>query len=105
MTLAERLRNFFSHTEVDAMSNQLDTLTAQVAATNTVAASAVTLLQGLSTQLAAAIAARPADDGAALTSLAAALSTQSTALAAAITANTPAAAATTTPPPATAATS
>jgi hypothetical protein len=71
------------------MSTQLDALTAQVTATNSVSASAITLLQGLSAQLTAAIAAQPTDDGAALDSLSSALDTQSTALAAAITANTP----------------
>jgi len=71
------------------MSDQLDALTAQVAATNTVSASAVTLLQGLAAQLTAAIASRPTDDGAALASLSTSLSAQTTALAAAITANTP----------------
>jgi hypothetical protein len=91
VTLRQRICDFFSiHTEVKSMSVQLDALTAQVAATNTVAASAVTLIQGLSAQLAAAIAAQPTDDGAALASLSSALSTQSTQLAAAITANTPA---------------
>jgi hypothetical protein len=73
------------------MSTQLDALTAQVTQTNTVAASAITLLQGLKTQLDAAIAAQPGDDGAALDSLSTSLGTETTALAAAVTANTPAA--------------
>jgi hypothetical protein len=73
------------------MSAQLDALTAQVTKTNTVAASAVTLLQGLKAQLDAAIASNPNDDGAALDELSASLGTETSSLADAITANTPAA--------------
>jgi hypothetical protein len=78
--------------KVTGMSTQLDALTAQVAASNSVAASAITLLNGLSAQLAAAIAAQPQDDGAALAALSLSLSTETTSLAAAVSANTPAAA-------------
>jgi len=42
------------HQEIKKMSGTLDGLTTQVASTDTVMASAVTLLQGLSAQLAAA---------------------------------------------------
>jgi len=65
----------------------LTALTAQVTASTTVEASAITLLQGLSAQLTA-----NANDPVAITALAAQLNTSSTALAAAITANTPVAA-------------
>ena len=64
----------------------LTALTAQVTASTTVEASAITLLQSLSTLLTA-----NANNPAAITALAAQLNTSSTALAAAITANTPAA--------------
>ena len=64
----------------------LDDLTAQVAANTTVEASAVTLIQGLAAQLAAA-----GTDPAKLASLQASLKTSADSLAAAITANTPAA--------------
>lgn len=64
----------------------LDTLTAQVATTTSVEASAATLISGLATQLAAV-----ANDPAAVTALANQLKTATDALAAAITANTPAA--------------
>jgi hypothetical protein len=70
----------------------LDDLTAQVAQNTSVEASAVQLIQGLATQLQAAIA---AGNPAALQALAQQLNTSATALAAAITANTPPA-----PPPA-----
>ncbi len=72
------------------MSASLDALTAKVAETKSIAASAVTLLQGLKAALDAAIAANNAgDNGAALDALAADLGSTDTALAAAITANTP----------------
>ena len=72
------------------MSASLDALTAKVAETKTIAASAVTLLQGLKAALDAAIAANNAgDNGAALDALAADLGSTDAALAAAITANTP----------------
>lgn len=66
-------------------------LQASVAQETTVEASAVTLLNGLSAQLAAAIAAANNGDSAALPALQAQIDTSSAALAAAITANTPAA--------------
>lgn len=65
----------------------LDDLKAQVAATITIEASAITLIQGIAQQLKDAIA---ANDPAALTDLATQLGTSATALAAAVTANTPA---------------
>ena len=68
------------------MDGELDALTAQVAANTTVETSAVTLIQGLAAQIAAA-----ANDPAKLTALTATLKTSADALAAAITANTPAA--------------
>jgi hypothetical protein len=66
------------------MSAQLDALAAQVAQTETVEQSAITLIQGLAAQLAAV-----ATDPAAVAALAARLNSSATALAAAITANTP----------------
>ena len=66
-------------------------LQAQVAQTTTVEGSAVTLIQGLATQLAAAIAANSNGDTAALPTLQSQLQTSAAALAAAITTNTPAA--------------
>jgi hypothetical protein len=71
-------------------------LQAQVAQNATVEGSAVTLIQGLSTQLAAAIAAQNNGDTAALPALQQQLATSATALAAAITANTPPSTTTTT---------
>lgn len=73
---------------LEFIMQQLIDLQAQVAATNTIEASAVVLLQGLKTQLDAAIA---SNDPAALTALSDSLGTSNAALAAAITANTPAA--------------
>lgn len=73
---------------VNTMSEQLDTLTAQVAAIETVGASAIALLHGLKTALDEAIA---ANDPAALTALSTRLEAESGALAAALTENTPAA--------------
>ena len=66
-------------------------LEASVKATTDAEASAVTLLQGLSAQLATAIAAANNGDSAALPALQAQLDASTAALAAAITANTPAA--------------
>lgn len=68
----------------------LDDLTAEVAATNTVEASAVTLIQGIAAQLATAVAGQ-ANPDAALVTLTSQLTASSAALAAAVTANTPAA--------------
>jgi len=79
-----------------ALDDKIAALQAEVANNTTVEKSAVTLLQGLSSQLAAAIAAA-ANAGAtpaqlqALTDLQTALNTNDTDLAAAIAANTPAA--------------
>jgi hypothetical protein len=72
------------------MSSPFDSLAHQVAASNSVRHSATTLLNGLATQLSAAIALRSTDNGAALQNFAAALTHQSAALAEALTANTPA---------------
>jgi hypothetical protein len=66
----------------------LDDLTAQVTANTSAEQSAVTLIQGLAAQIAAAV---NTEDSAALESLAQQLNTSATALAAAVTANTPAA--------------
>lgn len=68
------------------VSNQLDTLTAQVAVNATTEQSAITLINGLASQITAL-----ANDPAALLALAATLNQNATALAAAVTANTPAA--------------
>jgi len=70
----------------DTMSAELDALTVQVAANTTVEQSAITLIQGLATQIAAL-----KNDPAAITALSASLKNSADALAAAITANTPAA--------------
>jgi cell division septation protein DedD len=85
------------------MSQELDALKAAIENDITVENSAITLLHGLKTQLDAAIAAQPADDGAALQALSTSLGASTTALAAAVAANTPvaatpASAAETTPP-------
>lgn len=74
--------------EGKAIMSALSDLQAAVAQTATVEASAVTLIQGIAAQLAAAIA---ANDPAALTALQTQLTTSATALAAAVTANTPSA--------------
>jgi hypothetical protein len=66
--------------------SSIDDLTAQVAASTTVEASAVTLIQGLAARLAAA-----GTDPTKLAALGASLKTSADALAAAVTANTPAA--------------
>ena len=68
------------------MSAELDALAAQVEQNTTVEESAVTLIQGLAAQIAAA-----ANDPAAIAALSAKLQSSATALAAAIAANTPAA--------------
>jgi hypothetical protein len=70
----------------DSMSVALDNLTAQVAQNTTIEASAITLIQGLAAQIAAA-----GTDPAALAALQASLNASATSLAAAIAANTPAA--------------
>ena len=71
-----------------AIMSALSDLQAQVAQNSSVEGSALTLIQGLAAQLAAAIA---AGDPAALTTLQTQLATSATALAAAVKANTPAA--------------
>jgi cephalosporin hydroxylase len=71
-------------TKEDAMSAELDRLTAQVAATTTIEQSAITLIQGIAQQLRDA-----ATDPAKITALADSLHTSADALAAAVTANTP----------------
>lgn len=70
----------------DHMSQELDDLTASVAANKTVEQSAITLIQGLSAQITAA-----AGNPAALAALAADLNTQANDLATAVAAGTPAA--------------
>jgi hypothetical protein len=72
----------------DRIVSALTDLQAQVAQNASVEQSAVLLIQGLATQLSAAIG---SDNGAALMSLSQQLNASATALAAAITANTPAA--------------
>lgn len=72
-----------------AVANELDTLKADVAQTQTVEESAIKALAGIKTALDAAIA---SGDPAQLTSLSSTLETENAALAAAIVANTPAAA-------------
>ena len=67
------------------MSAQLDALQAQVEQNTNLEASAVTLIEGLAAQIAAA-----ANDPVQIAALSAKLQTSATALAAAITANTPA---------------
>lgn len=67
------------------MSKELDALTAEVEETKTIEQSAITLIQGLAEQIAAA-----KDDPAAILALSESLKAQSDALAAAISANTPA---------------
>lgn len=83
------------HQKVDTMSANLSAnflaLQAQVAQNATVEGSAVTLIQGLATQLAAAIAAQNNGDTAALPALQTQLQSSAAALSAAITANTPSA--------------
>ena len=70
------------------MSAELDALTAQVAQNATVEASAITLIQGLAAQIAAAVA---NNDHAALANLTTELQNSANALATAITVNTPSA--------------
>jgi hypothetical protein len=72
--------------DMSTSNTALAALQAQVASNTTIEASAVTLIQGLAAQIAAA-----GTDPAALAALTASLNTSATALAAAITANTPAA--------------
>lgn len=72
------------------MTANLQALTQQVQANTTVEGSAVTLIQGLASQLAAAIAASNNGDDAALPALQAQLQSSAAALAAAVSANTPA---------------
>lgn len=69
----------------------LDDLTKQVAANTSAEGAAVTLIQGLSDQLKAVIAAGPGSNDPALVDLAAKLNASAAALGAAIVANTPAA--------------
>jgi hypothetical protein len=71
----------------EAMSKELDSLTAEVQATVTLEQSAITLINGLAAQIVAL-----KDDPAALQALSESLTTQATALSVAITANTPPAA-------------
>lgn len=71
--------------KVNVMSQQLADLKAQVERSNTVAQSAVTLIQGLAAQIASL-----KDDPAALQLLSDQLKAQSDSLAAAVSANTPA---------------
>lgn len=79
--------------EIARMSAQLDALAVQVAETNTVIGSAVTLIQGIAAQLAAVQAELAAlgIDNTRLNELATSLDTTEQALAAAVAANTPAA--------------
>lgn len=77
-------------TMLGEIMSALDDLKAEVAATATVEASAITLIQGIAAQLAAALAAQPNPDSA-LVDLTTQLTASAAALAAAVTANTPAA--------------
>jgi hypothetical protein len=79
-----------------SISVNLQALMTQVAQTTSVEASAVTLIQGIATQLSAAIA---NSDDSALPALVTDLNTSATALAAAVAANTPAAPPTPAPTP------
>lgn len=74
---------------LETMSTKMEDLTAQVAANTTVIDSALTLIQGFSAQLDAAVAAARAGDDTKLTELAASLKSEDDALAAAVAANTP----------------
>ena len=76
------------HRILEKMSTSLSDLQAAVAAQTTVDASVVTLLQGLSAQLTAALA---AGDDAAVEAAAQAIASNTATLAAAVVANTPAA--------------
>jgi len=71
------------------MATKIEDLTAQVASNRTVIGSALTLIQGFSAQLDAAIAAAKAGNDQALTDLSASLKTDDDALAAAVAAGTP----------------
>ena len=88
--------------ELRVMSAQLSAnflaLQAQVTQSTTVEGSAITLIQGIAAQLAAAIAADNNGDTAALPALQQQLAASATALSTAVTANTPAAGTGTTPP-------
>lgn len=74
----------------ETLMAKIDDLTVQVAANTTVIESALTLIQGFSARLDAAIAEAKAGNDAALTTLAADLKSEDDALAAAVAANTPA---------------
>jgi hypothetical protein len=69
---------------------QFDSLAKQIAATNTVHGSAVALIQGIASALAAGLSSQPNDGGAQLRALSASLTQQAQSLATALTANTPA---------------
>lgn len=86
--LVSKINNLelFLKKEIQTLSAALDALTAQVAQNTSVESSAVTLIQGIAAQLAAA-----GTDPAALAALQAQLNSSATALAAAVAANTPAA--------------
>jgi hypothetical protein len=85
---------------LEQIMTALTDLQTQVAQNTTVEGSAVTLIQGIATQIAAAVAASPGTPDPALVTLTQQLQSSATALAAAITANTPAASGTSggTPP-------
>ncbi len=83
-----RRLNFLTH-KILKMSDQLDKLTAEVANNTSVEQSAVALLKNLKTELDAAIASAPTDDGAALQALSDTLGANDADLAAAVLANTP----------------
>jgi hypothetical protein len=89
------------HKEIRTMSSNVDqnflALQAQVQQNVSVEQSAVTLIQGIAAQLAAAIAAANNGDSAALPALQQQLQTSATTLAAAVAANTPGSPATATP--------
>jgi len=69
---------------------QFDSLAKQIAATNTVHGSAVALIQGIASALAAGLSSQPTDGGAQLRALSASLTQQAQVLAGAVSANTPA---------------
>jgi len=83
---------------LEKIMSALDDLTAAVASETTVNQSAITLLNGISAQITAAVAAAQAGDMAPLSGLAAQITANTTALAAAVTANTPATPPTVVPP-------
>ena len=88
-------RRYATKEDIKIMTAALDRLTADVAAQNTLMASAVTLIGGLAAQIRAAVA---TGDDDALNALADSLEAQDNSLAAAISANTPATSSTGTPP-------